>query len=593
MFEPVPALWPQVRWMVGLGRPYRARITAALLLTVISAGVGVLFPVGMKALVDSVLVAGGARARLDKIALALLALFAVQTGAGFAGRYWLTQSGERIVADLRNRLYRHVHHLDLPYFASTSVGTITSRLISDVGSVRAASTGSLVTAVRVAFTLLGSVAFMVALNPVLATVVMAATPLSTLVSRRIGRVLRSLSSRVQDRLADANALAEEALGAVRVVKAFGQSNREADRYAAEVEGVYEISRQAGRHAAAMNASVGFLFYTALVVVVWVGGREVLAGRSTAGDLVAFVLYAMTVTQALNEASGLYATYNSAAGASSRLRDILRRTPAVCRRTNPSHAPEQATLEADRVRYSYADGAPVLDGVSFALVPGETVALVGASGAGKTTLLHLLIGFYALQGGRVSVGGVNVRGLEPNALRESVGLVDQQVQLFADTVRDNVRYGRPDATEAEVVAAAVAADADAFIRHLPEGYDTRLGPRGARLSGGQQQRIAIARALVVDPLVLLLDEATAALDVETSAAVLAGIRRVRAARTTLISTHRLSTAQAADRVLVLDRGHLVEAGPHHRLIQQQGVYARMVATHEGLTDDVPRSGVDSS
>jgi subfamily B ATP-binding cassette protein MsbA len=571
------SLADHTRWLVGLSRPHARRLVVALVLSMVGAGVGVLFPLGIRALVDTVLIEGGSTARLDLIAGLLLALFAVQSAAAFGGSYWLRWVGERVVADLRVRVYDHVHSLGLPYFMRASVGAVTSRLTSDVAAVRQAATGSLVAAVRIALTLTGSIALMVALNWRLSLVVLLVMPASTLASRAFGTRLRTLARRVQDALASSNTLVEEALAAIRVVKSYGQSDREVLRFERSVGSVFEAARQSGLLSAALSVTVGLLFYASIVAVVWFGGREVIAGRLSPGDLVAFIFYGLSVAQGLGDSVGLYASYSQAAGASERLRELLAETPSVDAPPHPHPPPTAGQVELQNVGFTYStDAPPALRGVSLSVAPGETVAIVGPSGSGKTTLLHLLMRFYDPTTGDVRVDGTDVRGFDPVAYRKSLALVDQDIQLFGASVRDNIRYGRPDATDAEVELAAVAAEAHDFISSLPEGYDTVLGPRGARLSGGQRQRLSIARALLVDPVVLLMDEATAALDAETELEVRSAVTHLRDTRTTIVVTHRMSTVREADRVVVLDGGRVAEVGPHADLINAGGRYAELVA-----------------
>ena len=570
-------LGASLRRILAFARPYRARLAAAIALTLVTTAIGLVVPLGLQRLLDSVFEAsdGGL---LNQLALALLGLFAVQAVLGFAGTYLMDWTGERVVTDLRRRLYGHLHRLGLRFYAEQRTGEITSRLTNDVSKIQAAATSDLADVLRLGLTLVGSVGLMLALNWRLSIVIFVVVPPVAFAMRWFGTIVRRLSRSIQDRLADTTAVAEEAISAVRVVKAFGREGYEVGRYGEAVEALFETARRRSYIVAAFWAGTGFAFATALVVIFWFGGREVLADRLTAGALVAFIVYAMNIARSVSGAGRLYTSFQSAAGASERLFELLDTEPEIEDRpgAEPLRQPVRGEVVLDGVSFAYDGGPPVLRDVTIRAAPGETVALVGPSGAGKTTLLHLLPRFYDPDAGAVRFDGVDLRDAALESVRGAVSLVAQDVQLFGVSLRDNIRYGRLDASSAEVEAAARAAHAADFIEVLPEGYDTPVGERGVKLSGGQRQRIAIARALLKDPPILLLDEATSALDAASEAAVQDALAELMVGRTTFVIAHRLATVRDADRIVVLEGGRVVEQGTHDALVAAGGLYAALAA-----------------
>ncbi len=583
-------LGPTLRRLLGYARPYRARLGLALGLLLVWTAVGLVVPLGLKALLDAVFEQGDG-ALLGRLALGLLGLFAVQALVGAAGGYLLDWTGERVVADLRRRVYAHLHRLGLRFFAETRTGEITSRLTNDVGKVQSAVTDDLEQALTLSLTLVGSAALMFALNWRLTLAIVIVIPPVAFATRHFGGVVRRLSREIQDRLAETTAVAEEAVGAVRVVQAFGREAHEVERYGAAVEGLFGAARRRAVVLAVFWNSVGFLFLAALVGIFWLGGREVLADRLTAGDLVAFIVYALNIARTVGGASRLYANFNSAAGASERLFELLDTPPEIADApgARPLPRPVRGVVSFEAVGFGYDAGRPILSDISFEIAAGRTVALVGPSGAGKTTLLNLVPRFYDADRGAVRLDGHDVRGLTLASVRAAVGVVAQDVQLFGVSIAENIRYGRLDASDAEVEAAARAANAHGFIAALPEGYATTVGERGVKLSGGQRQRVALARAILKDPAVLLLDEATSALDAESEWLVQEALARLMVGRTTFVIAHRLATVRAADRILVLDAGRIVEDGTHDALAARGGLYARLAARQFGELESTERVG----
>ncbi len=569
-------LWTSLRRILQLGWPYRFRLAAAVLLTVLGAAVALVVPLGLRELVDAVFQEEN-RALLDTLTLALIALFLARSAAAFGGKYLLGWTGERVVADLRKKVYRHLHRQSLRFFEDHRTGDLTSRLTNDVGSVRSAVKDALPNLLTQSLSLVGSVALMVVLNWRLSLIIFLIVPAVTGFAVYFGRKIRALARDIQDRLADTTAVAEEALASIRVVKAFARSDYEVDRYNEAVEDLFGTARYRVLVSALFESTVGLLFFAALVAIFWYGGIEVLAGRLTEGDLVAFVFYAFNIARSVGSMSQLYSTFNSAAGATERLFDLLDTAPDLRDAPDATALPLiEGHVRLEHVTFAYDEGHPVLHDISLEVAPGETVAFVGPSGAGKSTLMSLIPRFYAPQSGRVLVDGHDLAGVTRRSLRDQIASVSQEVQLFNTTIGDNIRYGRLDAPDAAVEAAARAANAHDFIADLRDGYDTAVGERGVKLSGGQRQRVAIARALLRDARLLLLDEATSSLDSASEALVQEALERLMEGRTTFIIAHRLSTVQTADRLFVLDEGRIVQRGTHAELMQEEGLYRRLAS-----------------
>jgi subfamily B ATP-binding cassette protein MsbA len=541
-------------------------------------------PLGIRMLFDQMLLSGQLRT-LNLIALALLGLFILRATFSFVGTYVLHITGDRIITDLRERLLRHMHSLGLRYFSHQRVGDLTSRLSSDASSLREAVTEMLVASILNIFLLTGSIAVMLAMNWRLSLIVLATAPVATYISRAFSPRFQEVATRLQDQLARATAVAQESLAAILLVKSYARNRHEGDRYGSAIEKVYTASVTMRRLNAVFTSLITFIGSASTIAIFWFGGIEVLGGRLTAGALVAFLLYSQSITQSFNQLSQLYAALNRVAGASQRVFEILDTKPEIDDLADA--VPLQSAIgkvQFADVSFSYEEEREVLHSIDFEVEPGQTVALVGPSGAGKSTLLSLIPRLYDASHGEVRIDGRDVREYQLQTLREQIAVVTQEVFLFGLSVRDNIRYGRLDASDEEVEAAAQAANAYQFIAQMTHGFDTEVGERGVRLSGGERQRISIARALLKNAPILLLDEATSSVDATSEALIQEAVERLRKRRTTFVIAHRLATVRNADRILVMDGGSIVESGSHEELLLQHGLYHQLVQTQLREKDD---------
>lgn len=570
----IATLWQTLVKIFVLSKPYRARFYTATILVLIASGVWLSVPLGLRELLDAVFEQGD-DSLLNILAVGLMLLFVVQAAFSFAGNYHLEWVGERVITDLRKKVYEHLHKLGFRFFAERRLGEITSRLTNDVGSIRTALTDSLPQLLTISFSLVGSISLMVVLNWRLSAVIFATVPIVTIATRYFGQKIRKLSRSIQDELADSTAVAEDALGAVRLVKAFVREDYEVGRYTTAIEKLFKTARRKVVLTQLFWSGVGIMFLSTLVIIFWYGGKEVLADRLTAGDLVAFIIYALNISRSISQTSRLYTAVNTAAGASERIFELLEEIPEI---KDIDHAKSLEAIDGNisirDLSFSYEDDRVILDRLNVDVEAGQTIALVGPSGAGKTTLLNLIPRFYDPKEGAILVDGQDIREVKFKSLRNHISIVPQEVHLFGTSIKDNIRYGKLDATDEEIIAAAKDANAHEFINDIPEGYEALIGEKGVKLSGGQRQRLAIARAILKNPEILLLDEATSSLDSESEALVQEALYRLMKGRTTFVIAHRLSTVQHADRILVLDGGRIVEDGTHQQLLNKGGLYSHL-------------------
>ncbi|MGA9598188.1 MAG: ABC transporter transmembrane domain-containing protein, partial [Acidimicrobiia bacterium] len=535
----------QIRRLFVFARPYRAKILWATLAVVFSSALGLVFPRIMGDLVDSALgkIDGANNASLDRYALILVGVFLLQAIFNFIRTYWLSVAGEGVVADLRRSVFDRVIRLGVPFFDQRKTGEITSRLTADAAVVQQTVSTAVAQALGQAITLTGGVILLFMLSFRLSLTVLIVVPVAVIAAFVFGRKLRRISTAFQDRLAIANSLAEEAISSVRVVKWFTAEEETARLYDRDIRESYAIAVRRARVRAVFVPSVTFAMFSTLALVLWQGGHQVIAGNLTAGNLVTFLLYSLTVAGAVGTFTGLYAQLQEALGASRRIFELLDEPPEVAAVSETVNPEPVGTVAFEDVHFSYAGREQeVLSGINLEVGKGEVVALVGPSGAGKTTMVQLIPRFYDVVSGRVVVDGVDVRDQDIDQLRDRMAAVPQEIELFSGTIAENLRVAKAEATETELVETCRAANAHEFIMSFPEGYDTIVGERGIKLSGGQRQRVAIARALLADPKLLILDEATSSLDAESEALVQAALEVLMRDRTTVVIAHRLSTVR---------------------------------------------------
>jgi ATP-binding cassette subfamily B protein len=576
--KPLLRLWPFVR-------PHGWRIAGAGVALVIGAASTLVLGQVLRQLINRGFSQGNS-AFLDHALLMMLGAISAMALAAYMRMYLGTWLGERLVADLRKALFKHMLSLDLAFYETAKTGAVVSRITADTTLLQSVVTTSAPIALRQFMTLIGGLALLFYTSPKLTALVLIVVPIVVGSIIVFGRRVRTLSRTTRDRVADIGAYVSEMLNAIATVQAFSREPTARREFATSAERTFAASIEYARVRAMLTAFVMLVVFAAIGLILWVGGHQVFAGKMSGGDLAAFIFYATIVAGAVGSISEIMAELQRGSAAIDRIQGLLDVRPAIAPPAEPVTLPKAAgAIRFDNVEFRYParPDTPALTDFSLAVEPGDTVALVGPSGAGKTTVFQLLLRFYDPQQGSITMDGVDLRACDPQALRSRIAIVSQDPVIFSTTAMENIRYGRPEASDAEVRAAAAAANASGFIEALTDGYGTFLGERGVRLSGGQRQRIAIARAILRNPSILLLDEATSALDAESERAVQDALQPLMRGRTTLVIAHRLATVQSAQRIVVMEEGRIIASGTHGELVRHGGLYARLAALQFDIQD----------
>ena len=560
--------------LLGYIKPHIGRLIEAIICIIIAAGANLYLPWIIKDMIDKVLAEKDMQ-MLNVISIGIVVTFFIRGIFYYGQSYLVSFVGQRVIIDVRDVLFKKFQRLPLSYFDRHQTGEIMSYITNDVAALQNALVDRLIELVTESSIFIGSLVMMVLLDWKLSLLTLITVPLVGQAMKIFGRKLKSSGTVIQERLADITATMQESIAAVRVVKSFGREDFEIERFHRQNELNFRAEMKNNQLMSLLTPTVEFLAALAVTVIVWFGGYEVVNGEITAGAFVAFLTYAVNLANPVKRLSRIYGNLQKAMAAVDRVFAVVDLEESITDSPNAKPLPPvEGRVRFDNVVFSYKEGRRALDGVSLEAAPGEMIAFVGPSGAGKSTIANLIPRFYEVDSGTITVDGHDIRDVTLASLRGQIGLVPQETMLFSTTIRENIRYGRLDATDAEIEEAARAANAHNFIMELEHGYDTQIGERGVSISGGQRQRIAIARAILKDPRILILDEATSALDTESEKIVQAALDNLMVGRTSFVIAHRLSTVFNADRIYVIDGGHIVEQGTHEELLAKGGLYQHL-------------------
>ncbi len=554
--------------------PYKAALLTASVFLIAASATNLAVPLYVKNLVDIVMVEKNLE-QLDHIALVIAGLFFLQLLFGTAQNYLFDLIEKRVTTDFRKSIFKHLHTLSVSFFAKRRTGEIMSRMTNDVTTIENIITDVPATALKQSIRLLGGIIIIIYMNWKLTIMILVLAPILVLFAKTFGKKLKTLSTEIQDKLAVSTTILEENISCIRVVKTFVREKLEYERFSDAVEDSFQSAKKRIIIASFFGPAIGFIAFITSLILLWYGGREVITGGISPGEMVAFILYATIIAGPMGSFARMFTRVQEGLGASQRIFEILDTKGEVADLPDARPLPPiEGRVEIDNLYFHYQEEKEVLRGISFTVEPGETVALVGPSGAGKSTLFQLIHRFYDPVSGEIRIDGIPLKEVQLASYWHQIGIVPQETILFGGTIRSNIEYAKPSASEEEIIAAAKSANAHQFIMECPDGYETIVGEKGIRLSAGQRQRIAIARAILKDPRLLILDEATSALDNESEQLVQEALERLMKGRTTFVIAHRLSTIHNADRIIVLDQGKLVESGNHSDLMEKKGLYHRL-------------------